>query len=102
MRSDGRQNLERHARRPHAPGLPEPSSSDCLTSSSATSQARIIDKSALVCLGASPDAHGLADRPDLLIAATAELIVRTVLHLDKDFDLIANLTQQPTERLDGP
>ena len=38
---------------------------------------------------------------DLLIAATAELSGRTVLHLDKDFDLIAELTQQPTERLDN-
>lgn len=38
--------------------------------------------------------------PDLLIAATAELSELTVLHLDKDFDLIAQLTGQPVERLD--
>ncbi|MBK8468276.1 MAG: PIN domain nuclease [Actinomycetales bacterium] len=37
--------------------------------------------------------------PDLLIAAAAELNQRTVLHLDKDFDLIAELTAQPFERL---
>ena len=37
--------------------------------------------------------------PDLLIAALAELNQRTVLHLDKDFDLIADLTGQPMERL---
>ena len=37
--------------------------------------------------------------PDLLIAAVAELNQRTVLHLDKDFDLIADLTGQPMERL---
>jgi predicted nucleic acid-binding protein len=37
--------------------------------------------------------------PDLLIAATAELASLTVLHLDKDFDLIAELTGQPVERL---
>jgi len=37
--------------------------------------------------------------PDLLIAATAELAQLTVLHLDKDFELIATITGQPTERL---
>lgn len=38
--------------------------------------------------------------PDLLIAATAELAGLTVLHLDKDFDLIAAVTGQPVDRLD--
>lgn len=38
--------------------------------------------------------------PDLLIAATAELAGFTVLHADKDFDLIATLTGQPVERLE--
>ena len=37
--------------------------------------------------------------PDLLIAAAAELAGLTVLHLDKDFELIATITGQPTERL---
>jgi predicted nucleic acid-binding protein len=37
--------------------------------------------------------------PDLIIAATAELAGLTVLHLDKDFDLIAELTGQASERL---
>ena len=37
--------------------------------------------------------------PDLLIAATAELTQLTVLHVDKDFELIAELTDQPIERL---
>lgn len=37
--------------------------------------------------------------PDLLIAATAELAGLTVLHLDKDFELIEELTGQHTERL---
>jgi len=37
--------------------------------------------------------------PDLLIAATAELADLTVLHLDKDFDLIVEITGQPMERL---
>ena len=39
--------------------------------------------------------------PDLLIAATAELTGRTVLHLDKDFELIADLTGQVVERVDS-
>ena len=43
--------------------------------------------------------HRAPSIPDLLIAAVAELNQRTVLHLDKDFDLIADLTGQPTERL---
>ena len=37
--------------------------------------------------------------PDLLVAAAAELAELTVLALDKDFDLIAEITGQPVERL---
>lgn len=37
--------------------------------------------------------------PDLLIAATAELAELTVLHVDKDFELLADVTGQPMERL---
>jgi len=37
--------------------------------------------------------------PDLIIAATAELAGLTVLHLDKDFAVIAAVTGQPVERL---
>ena len=40
--------------------------------------------------------------PDLLIAATAEAARLTVLHVDKDFDLIAEITGQPVERLALP
>lgn len=43
--------------------------------------------------------HRAPSIPDLLIAATAELAQLTVLHLDKDFDLIAALTGQRVERL---
>jgi predicted nucleic acid-binding protein len=43
--------------------------------------------------------HRAPSIPDLLIAATAELSRRTVLHVDKDFDLIAAITSQPIERL---
>ena len=37
--------------------------------------------------------------PDQLVATTAELAELTVLHVDKDFELIADITGQPTERL---
>jgi predicted nucleic acid-binding protein len=36
---------------------------------------------------------------DLIIAATAELAGLIVLHLDKDFEIIADVTGQPVERL---
>lgn len=45
--------------------------------------------------------HRAASPPDLLLAATAELASLTVLHLDKDFELISALTNQAIERLDG-
>ncbi|MCB0910521.1 MAG: PIN domain nuclease [Propionibacteriaceae bacterium] len=45
--------------------------------------------------------HRAASIPDLLIAATAELAGYTVLHVDRDFELIAELTGQPVERLDA-
>jgi predicted nucleic acid-binding protein len=37
--------------------------------------------------------------PDLLVAAAAELSELVVLHLDKDYELIAEITGQQTERL---
>lgn len=43
--------------------------------------------------------HRAPSVPDLLVAATAELAGLTVLHVDKDFELIARLTGQPLERL---
>jgi predicted nucleic acid-binding protein len=43
--------------------------------------------------------HRAASIPDLLIAATAELAQLTVLHDDKDFELIAEVTGQPIERI---
>jgi len=45
--------------------------------------------------------HRAASIPDLLIAATAEFAQLRVLHVDKDFDLIAEVTSQPVERLAG-
>lgn len=54
--------------------------------------------------------QSLADRghhrapavPDLLIAAAAELSDLVVLHVDKDYELIAEITGQPVERLATP
>ena len=43
--------------------------------------------------------HRAPSIPDLVIAATAELAELIVLHLDKDFEVIAKITGQPTERL---
>ncbi len=37
--------------------------------------------------------------PDLLNAAAAEVAQLTVLHLDQDYELIADITGQPVERL---
>jgi predicted nucleic acid-binding protein len=45
--------------------------------------------------------HRAPSIPDLLIAATAEKAGLTVLAVDKDFDLIAAITGQPVETLDG-
>ena len=46
--------------------------------------------------------HRAPSIPDLLIAATAELAQLTVLHVDKDYELIATITGQPVERLALP
>ena len=46
--------------------------------------------------------HRAPSIPDLIIAATAELAGLTVLHLDKDFEVIAQVTGQPVERLAAP
>lgn len=43
--------------------------------------------------------HRAPSVPDLLVAAIAERAGLVVLHQDKDFDLIAQLTGQPAERL---
>jgi predicted nucleic acid-binding protein len=40
--------------------------------------------------------------PDLIIAATAELHGAEVLHVDSDYDLIAEVTGQPMRRLLDP
>jgi predicted nucleic acid-binding protein len=45
--------------------------------------------------------HRAPSIPDLLVAATAELTGLTVLHVDKDFELIVEVSGQPVERLAG-
>ncbi len=45
--------------------------------------------------------HRAPSIPDLMIAATAEVMDLCVLHLDKDFELIAEVTGQRVERLRG-
>lgn len=44
--------------------------------------------------------HRAPSIPDLLIAASAEKVGLTVLAVDKDFDLIAEITGQPVETLE--
>jgi predicted nucleic acid-binding protein len=53
----------------------------------------------LLTLLADRGQHRAPSIPDLIIAATAELAGLTVLHLDKDFDIIAEITGQQMERL---
>ncbi len=86
----------------------------------------LIDKSALLRLASARDASIWAERlerglirvatvkkllanqgrhrapsvADLLVAATAELAGLSVLHLDKDFELIAEVTGQPLQHLE--
>ncbi len=44
--------------------------------------------------------HRAPSVPDLLIAATAEIASLTVLHVDRDFELIAEVTGQQMEHLE--
>jgi predicted nucleic acid-binding protein len=53
----------------------------------------------LLALLADRGAHRAPAVPDLIIATAAELAGLTLLHLDKDFDPIAEITGQPMERL---
>jgi len=53
----------------------------------------------ILALLADRGQHRAPSIPDLIIAATAELAGLTVLHLNKDFEVIADVTGQPVERL---
>jgi predicted nucleic acid-binding protein len=58
-----------------------------------------LDHTAVLGLLADRGQHRAPSIPDVIIAATAELAGLTVLHLDKDFEIIARITGQPLERL---
>ncbi len=61
---------------------------------------RIEDRAVAVQLAlADLGQHRAPSIPDLLIAATAESAGLSVLHLDKDFEVIAEVTGQPIELL---
>jgi hypothetical protein len=61
----------------------------------------VIEDRAVEVLGLLADRgqHRAPSIPDLLIAATAELAGLTILHCDKDYDLIAGVTGQAAEWL---
>lgn len=61
-----------------------------------TSEDRAVEVLALL---ADRGHHRAPSVPDLLVAATAEIAGLVVLHDDKDFELIAEITGQSTERL---
>jgi predicted nucleic acid-binding protein len=56
---------------------------------------------AVLALLADRGHHRAPSIPDLLIAAIAESAGLAVLHDDKDFELIGEMTGQPTQRLTG-
>ena len=61
---------------------------------------RIEDRAAeLQAVLAGRGQHRAPSVPDLLLAASAELSELIVLHVDKDFELIAEITGQRIERL---
>jgi predicted nucleic acid-binding protein len=64
-------------------------------------QTPAIENRAVEVLGLLADRgqHRAPSIPDVIIAATAELAGLTILHLDKDFEIIAKITGQPLERL---
>ncbi len=55
---------------------------------------------AVLALLAARGHHRAPSVPDLIIAATAESAGLTVLHDDKRFEWIADITGQPVQRLD--
>lgn len=61
-----------------------------------------IEDRALEVMGLLADRgqHRAASIPDLLVAATAESKNLIVVHRDKDFELIAQITGQTLERID--
>ncbi len=61
---------------------------------------RIEDRAVAIQLAlADLGQHRAPSIPDIVIAATAESAGLTILHVDKDFELIAQVTGQSIERL---
>jgi len=60
------------------------------------SEDRAVEVQALL---ADRGSHRAPSVPDLTVAAIAELAGLTILHVDKDFDIIAEITGQATESL---
>lgn len=83
------EDLRSAIRRPPLASMPVEYQTPAIEDRAATVQALLAD------LGR----HRAPSVPDLIVAATAELAGLVVLHLDKDYDLIAEVTGQPTERL---
>lgn len=65
----------------------------------AAAESRAMEVQLLLADLAPQGRHRAPAVPSLLIAATAELAGLTVLHADEDFDLIANVSLQPMERV---
>ncbi len=82
-------DLRTAARRPPLAALP-------IEYQTPASEDRAVEVQALL---ADSGHHRAPSVPDLVVAAIAELAGLTVLHVDKDFELIAEVTGQPTERL---
>jgi predicted nucleic acid-binding protein len=60
-------------------------------------EARAVEIRSLLAGGGRHRSPSIAD---LLVAATAEVGRLTVLHVDEDFEMIADITRQPIERLE--
>jgi len=69
-----------------------------LEATSASTESRAIEVQGLLAARGHHRGPGV---PDLLLAAIAEEQLLTVLHVDRDFELIAEVTGQSVERLAG-
>ena len=83
------QDMDRALRTPPLSSMPVEYSTPAIEDRAMTVQRQLAERGQ----------HRAPSIPDLLIAATAELSNRIVLHVDKNFELIADLTSQPIERL---
>lgn len=61
----------------------------------------VADIGVLTPCSSDRDHHRAPSVPDVLLAAIAETAALVVLHEDNDFDLIAEITGQVTQRLSG-